>query len=93
MIRGLYHRESRLGAGGRSDLDDAGAHDFVDGGRLSRRGNRQCIWLRVGEMARDAEKVGYCRKDTGLVGKRRYSYSPIGYAVAGARCCILVNIP
>ena len=41
MIHGLYHRGSRLGGGGKGDLEYAGAYDFMYGERLQRREKRQ----------------------------------------------------
>ena len=52
----------------------------------------ECIWLRIGKQARDAETVGYCKNDAGPIGNRTYPYSHTGYLVASERSCILVNI-
>ena len=54
MIPGLYHRGSRLGVGGRNDLDDLGLCDIVDGGRLWRRGKGQSVF---GSGLEDADWV------------------------------------
>ena len=78
MIHGLYHRGSRLGVGGKSDLDDAGAYDFVDRGRLYRE-KRQSVF------GYGLENGPRC-KDSWLLQGGRTSWK-------SKRCCILVNIP
>ena len=74
MIRGLYHRGSRLGAEGKSDLDDAGAHDFVDHGRLYREKRQRVFFYGLEKWPEKQRQLGIARRrpDELGIGKMLY---------------------